>query len=99
MVGGRAPSIGDAEIVYRFEFPERPGALLNFLNRLEHDWNISLFHYRNHGAAYARVLVGFQVPGGDRGALADFFAEMTRRHRVYSYWDETENLAYRAFLR
>ena len=99
MVGGRAPSIGDAEIVYRFEFPERPGALLNFLNRMEHDWNISLFHYRNHGAAYARVLVGFQVPEGDRGALAEFFAEMTRRHRVYSYWDETDNPVYRAFLR
>jgi threonine dehydratase len=99
MVGGRAPSIGDAEIVYRFEFPERPGALLNFLNRLEHDWNISLFHYRNHGAAYARVLVGFEVPREDRRALAEFFAEMTRRHRVYSYWDETDNPAYRAFLR
>ena len=99
MVGGRAPSIGDAEIVYRFEFPERPGALLNFLNRMEHDWNISLFHYRNHGAAYARVLVGFQVPAGDRRALAEFFAEMTRRHRVYSYWDETDNPAYRSFLR
>ncbi|MBP9032724.1 MAG: threonine ammonia-lyase, biosynthetic [Pseudomonadales bacterium] len=99
MVGGRAPSIGDAEIVYRFEFPERPGALLNFLNRMEHDWNISLFHYRNHGAAYARVLVGFQVPQGDRGALAEFFAEMTRRHRVYSYWDETDNPVYRSFLR
>lgn len=99
MVGGRAPSVGDAEIVYRFEFPERPGALLNFLNRLEHDWNISLFHYRNHGAAYARVLVGFQVPERDRAALAAFFAEMTRRHSIYSYWDETANPVYRAFLR
>ncbi len=99
MVGGRAPQVGDSEIVYRFEFPERPGALLNFLNRLEHGWNISLFHYRNHGAAYARVLVGFQVPKGDRGALAAFFREMAQRHSVYSYWDETENPAYRVFLR
>ena len=68
-------------------------------NRLGQRWNISLFHYRNHGAAYARVLVGFQVPERDRAALAAFFAEMTRRHSIYSYWDETTNPAYRAFLR
>ena len=99
MVGGHAPLAGDEEIVYRFEFPERPGALLNFLNRLAHDWNISLFHYRNHGAASARVLVGFQVPKGDRAALAAFFREMSKRHSIYSYWDETANPAYQAFLR
>jgi threonine dehydratase len=99
MVGGRAPSIGADEIVYRFEFPERPGALANFLSQLEHHWNISMFHYRNHGAAYARVLVGFQVPEHERSGVAAFFADMTRRHRVYSYWDETENPAYRLFLR
>jgi threonine dehydratase len=99
MVGGRSPSIGADEVVYRFEFPERPGALANFLSQLEHHWNISMFHYRNHGAAYARVLVGFQVPEHERSGVAAFFADMTRRHRVYSYWDETENPAYRLFLR
>jgi threonine dehydratase len=91
MVGGRAPSIGDAEIVYRFEFPGAAGRVAQLPEPASSTrWNISLFHYRNHGAAYARVLVGFQVPEGDRGALAEFFAEMTRRHRVYSYWDETD---------
>jgi threonine dehydratase len=99
MVGGRAAAAEEEEVVYRFEFPERPGALLNFLNQLENDWNISLFHYRNHGAAFARVLVGFQVPKGQRRALAAFFAEMTRKHRVYNYWDETANPAYTLFLR
>jgi threonine dehydratase len=99
MVGGRAASLADEEIVYRFEFPERPGALLNFLNQMEHGWNIAMFHYRNHGAAYARVLVGFQVPRGERRALARFFADMARRHSIYSYWDETDNPAYRLFLR
>ena len=98
MVGGRAPVAGVDEIVYRFEFPERPGALLNFLNKLEHGWNISLFHYRNHGADFARVLVGFQVPKKERRALAEFFAQMARVHRVYNYWDESENPAYRLFL-
>src|SRR5690606_10122855 len=61
MVGGHAPTQVD-EILYRFEFPERPGALLNFLTHMGRHWNISLFHYRNHGAAYGRVLVGMQVP-------------------------------------
>ena len=98
MVGGRAPAASVEEIVYRFEFPERPGALLNFLNKLGHGWNISLFHYRNHGADFARVLVGFQVPKKDRRALAEFFAQMARVHRVYNYWDESENPAYRLFL-
>jgi threonine dehydratase len=98
MVGGRAGAVGQEECVYRFEFPERPGALLNFLNQLERDWNISMFHYRNHGAAFARVLVGFQLPSGERAALADFFAAMARSHGVYSYWDETDNPAYQLFL-
>jgi threonine dehydratase len=99
MVGGRAPAAGQEEVVYRFEFPERPGALLNFLNRMQPGWNISMFHYRNHGAAFARVLVGFQVPGGHgRAALGEFFADMAARHGVYSFWDETENPAYRLFL-
>ena len=98
MVGGHAPVEGLEEIVYRFEFPERPGALLNFLNTLDPDWNISMFHYRNHGAAFARVLVGFQVPSGARGKLAEFFARTLEANSIYSYWDETENPAYRLFL-
>jgi threonine dehydratase len=68
MVGGHAPRV-DNEILYRFEFPERPGALMNFLNRMSAGWNISLFHYRNHGADYGRVLVGMQVPPGEMGAV------------------------------
>ena len=58
--------------MYRFEFPERPGALMNFLNSMSHSWNISLFHYRNHGADYGRVLVGIQVPPQDKTALRTF---------------------------
>jgi threonine dehydratase len=57
-----------------------------------------MFHYRNHGAAFARVLVGFQVPQGDRGKLAEFFARTLEANSIYSYWDETENPAYRLFL-
>ena len=98
MVGGHAPVAGLEEIVYRFEFPERPGALLNFLNALDPGWNISMFHYRNHGAAFARVLAGFQVPPGAREALAGFFARTLESNSIYSYWDETDNPAYRLFL-
>ena len=61
LVGGHAPA-AENEILYRFEFPERPGALMKFLNSMSRGWNISLFHYRNHGADYGRVLVGMQVP-------------------------------------
>ena len=71
LVGGHAPEVKD-EILFRFEFPERPGALMNFLNSMSHSWNISLFHYRNHGADYGRVLVGMQVPHHDKKALQDF---------------------------
>ncbi|MCW8195429.1 threonine ammonia-lyase, biosynthetic [Proteobacteria bacterium 005FR1] len=92
MVGGRAPEIHD-EVIYRFEFPERPGALLKFLTHLPVDWNISMFHYRNHGAAYGRVLVGLQVPEADRGKVKDFLNELN-----YSYWEENDNPAYRLFL-
>jgi threonine dehydratase len=99
MVGGRAPVAGLEECVYRFEFPERPGALLQFLNQLEAGWNISMFHYRNHGAAFARVLVGFQIPAGERTALRELFEGMARRHRVYNFWEETDNPAFRLFLR
>jgi threonine dehydratase len=77
-------------VLYRFEFPERPGALLNFLETLRSDWNISLFHYRNHGADFGRVLVGMQVPPADRSAFDEFLARLG-----YEYVDETANPAYR----
>ena len=92
LVGGRAPGIDD-EILFRFEFPERPGALMNFLNSMNHNWNISLFHYRNHGADYGRVLVGMQVPLRDKKALKVFLDQLG-----YRYWDESENPAYHLFL-
>ncbi|MDQ2076145.1 threonine ammonia-lyase, biosynthetic [Marinimicrobium sp. ABcell2] len=92
MVGGHAPQVGE-EMVFRFEFPERPGALYAFLNRVAGQWNISLFHYRNHGSAFGRVLVGMQVPKGERAQVRKFLDEIN-----YPYWDETENPAYRFFL-
>ncbi len=92
MVGGHAPAVGE-EVLYRFEFPERPGALLNFLLRLGGRWNISLFHYRNHGAAFGRVLVGMQVPPPERHLVGEFLDEIG-----YRYWHETGNEAYRLFL-
>jgi threonine dehydratase len=98
MVGGHAPAISTEEIVYRFEFPERPGALLNFLDQLGQRWNISMFHYRNHGSAFARVLVGFQVPYRQRAQVEKFFRDLARKHKVYDYWNESANAAYRDFL-
>ena len=92
LVGGHAPEARD-EILFRFEFPERPGALMNFLNSMSHSWNISLFHYRNHGADYGRVLVGMQVPHHDKKALKTFLDALG-----YRYWDESDNPAYRLFL-
>ncbi len=92
MVGGRCPQLQD-EILFRFEFPERPGALLKFLRTIGHEWNISLFHYRNHGAAYGRVLVGIQVPDVDRKRFDQFLAELG-----YRYWEESLNPAYKLFL-
>jgi len=92
LVGGRAPAAKD-EILFRFEFPERPGALMKFLNSMNHSWNISLFHYRNHGADYGRVLVGMQVPHHDKKALREFLDTLG-----YGYWDESDNPAYRLFL-
>jgi threonine dehydratase len=92
LVGGHAPDARD-EIIFRFEFPERPGALMNFLNSMSHGWNISLFHYRNHGADYGRVLVGMQVPHHDKKALREFLDALG-----YRYWDESDNPAYRLFL-
>ena len=92
LVGGRAPLATD-ELLYRFEFPERPGALMKFLNSMSHGWNISLFHYRNHGAAYGRVLVGLQVPPRDLRAFQVFLDKLG-----YAYWDESKNPAYKLFL-
>ena len=92
MVGGHGNNI-ENEVLYRFEFPERPGALLNFLTQIGNRWNISLFHYRNHGAAYGRVLVGLQVPAGDHKALKEFLEGLG-----YAWWEETDNPAYKMFL-
>jgi len=93
MVGGHAPDI-EHEHLYRFEFPERPGALLRFLSGMGQNWNISLFHYRNHGAAFGRVLAGIQVPDDDLNAFHCYLDEL-----AYNYWDETQNPAYKKFLR
>jgi threonine dehydratase len=98
MVGGHPGPDAGREVVYRFEFPERPGALLNFLNGIGQRWNISLFHYRNHGSAFARVLVGFQVDADERSRVAAFFRDLAKKQQVFDYWDETENPAYRDFL-
>ena len=92
MVGGHAPQ-AQHEIVYRFEFPERPGALMKFLDAMSRGWNISLFHYRNHGADYGRVLVGMQVPPEDKRAFRAFLDAIG-----YRYWEETGNPAYRLYL-
>ena len=92
LVGGHAHQV-DNEIVYRFEFPERPGALMNFLTQMSADWNISLFHYRNHGADTGRVLVGMQVPPGDMPKFNEFLKNLG-----YAHWNETDNPACRLFL-
>ena len=92
LVGGHAPHAAH-EILYRFEFPERPGALMNFLQSMSHSWNISLFHYRNHGTDYGRVLVGMQVPPEDYAAFQEFLQKLG-----YAYCEETHNPAYRLFL-
>jgi threonine dehydratase len=92
LVGGRAPQALH-EVVYRFEFPEKPGALMKFLESMGQDWNISLFHYRNHGADFGRVLVGMQVPPNEQTDFVAFLQKLG-----YPYWDETENPAYQLFL-
>jgi len=92
MVGGRAPHAG-GETALSFQFPERPGALMNFLQKMGERWNISLFHYRNHGADFGRVLVGMQVPVEDQGDLKAFLIDLD-----YSYTDETLNPAIGLFL-
>ena len=92
MVGGHGNGV-ENERLFRFEFPERPGALLRFLNFMGERWNISLFHYRNHGAAYGRVLAGIQVPKEDNDELQIFLQNLG-----YSWWEETSNPAYNMFL-
>ncbi|HSC79771.1 MAG TPA: threonine ammonia-lyase, biosynthetic [Chitinolyticbacter sp.] len=92
LVGGRAAHVTNERLL-RFEFPERPGALMNFLTQMGGLWNISLFHYRNHGADYGRVLVGIQVPASDDDAFAAFLQKLG-----YPYWDESGNQAYQLFL-
>jgi len=93
MMGGRADQLCN-ERLFRFEFPERPGALLRFLNRMGERWNISLFHYRNHGAAYGRALVGIQVPEKDQADLSKFLEEVG-----YDWIEESDNPAYQLFLK
>jgi len=93
MVGGRSTLAND-ELLYRFEFPERPGALMNFLNAMSPHWNISLFHYRNHGADYGKILVGLQVPKKNNKEFKDFL-----KGTGYRYWDESEHPAYQLFLK
>jgi threonine dehydratase len=92
MVGGHAHGI-ENERLFRFEFPERPGALLKFLNAIGTQWNITLFHYRNHGSDYGRVLAGVQIPASES---IDF--DLHVRELKYMCVEETENPAYRKFL-
>ena len=92
MVGGHS-ALAQDERLLRFEFPERPGALMKFLSLMRPGWNISLFHYRNHGADYGHILVGLQVPPSDTAAFAKFLTALG-----YPYVEETQNPAYRLFL-
>jgi len=92
MVGGRS-ALAKNERIFRFEFPERPGALMRFLSSMHPDWNISLFHYRNHGADYGRILVGIQAPDQSRGTLQSFLGQLG-----YPYWEETDHPGYKLFL-
>ena len=92
LVGGRASGVAD-ERIFRFEFPERPGALRRFLDEMGRGWNITLFHYRNHGAARGRVLAGLQVPRDDDARFARFVSSL-----AFPCVEETENPAYRLFL-
>jgi threonine dehydratase len=92
LVGGRAREVKN-EMLYRFEFPDRPGALMKFLDSMSHHWNISLFHYRNHGADYGRVLVGIEVPPEERAEFKAFLSQLDNH-----YWDESNNPAYKLFL-
>lgn len=93
MVGGRGRDTRD-ELLFRFEFPERPGALLKFLSVLGARWSITVFHYRNHGAAWGRALVGFAATSTQRAELKDYLSKVG-----YRYWEESDNCAYKMFLR
>ena len=88
-----AGSLAEDELLYRFEFPERPGALMRFLSAMSPNWNISLFHHRNQGADYGRILVGIQVPAADDAAFQEFLQTLG-----YPCIEETDNPAYRLFL-
>ena len=92
MVAGHAPQAKN-EVLYRFEFPEKPGALLSFLTNMGENWNISLFHYRNHGADIGRVLIGMQVPEKDQEIFTSFLKKLE-----YPYFKETDNIGYKLFL-
>ena len=100
MIGGHLPRVAGrpareraSELLYRFEFPERRGALMKFLSTMNPSWNISLFNYRNLGADYGSILVGMQVPKGEMGEFRRFLARLG-----YPFADETRNPAYRLFL-
>ena len=93
MVGGKPTSIIN-EKLFRFEFPEKPGALLNFLNKMKKDWGITLFHYRNHGAAFGRVLVGIDIGNDSENSLEEFLQDLD-----YKYTEETQNEGYSSFLK
>ncbi|MGH8808626.1 MAG: threonine ammonia-lyase, biosynthetic, partial [Noviherbaspirillum sp.] len=92
LVGGKSPLAHD-ELLYRFEFPERPGALMRFLDSMAPTWNISLFHYRNQGGDVGRILVGLQVPKKEMKSFRQFLGGLG-----YRYWDESDNPAYKLFL-
>ncbi len=99
MVGGRLPSTqrlsseSQQELIYRFEFPERPGALMKFLKAMRPEWSISIFHYRNHGADIGRIVIGVLVRAEDINSWQEFLSEIG-----YKNWDETKNPAYKLFL-
>jgi threonine dehydratase len=92
LVGGKSP-LAQNELLYRFEFPERPGALMRFLNSMAPDWNISLFHYRSQGGDVGRILVGLQVPKKEMKIFRTFLSSLG-----YRYWDESSNPVYKLFL-
>ncbi len=94
MIGGQPGDSVDNELLYRFQFPDKPGALLKFLIKVGDRWNISLFHYRNHGSNFGRILMGFQVDKKDYRAFQTFLKSID-----IPYWDETTNDAYRLFLK
>ncbi len=92
LVGGKSALAKD-ELLYRFEFPERPGALMRFLDSMAPNWNISLCHYRNQGGDVGRILIGLQVPTGEMDEFRQFLTTLGCR-----YWDESANPVYKLFL-